>query len=552
MLSKIEKQLNESQRDALITGYLTFVAPNLKDAAGLKIGDQQEQVTVEDLYEYLLIDPKVGDEVQTSRVAQAIASVQEYMTRIINGVEPGFQAVEPSVVKAWRETENQYAIWAASIDVQNYPENYISPTTRLEKSHYFKELETKLNQNQLDPDRVQNAALAYLNDFEAVSNLTVLSGYINQDDLSQAIYYFIGRTTTKPYRYYWRQMDLKKNRKDYQAKPVTPNCWSDWQPINLPLSGDNVLEHTVRPVFYNDRLFVAWVERDPTPQKGEDNKNTKKHAYRVVFGYKRYDGSWTAPNSTTLATRQDDDPVDGNDMQEFERAALMVDEKDSSFKLSDINLLATTDYSIDPAGVTESNPYGRLMLSVFVRNFISGSDKEKNVPDVYGYLYCDSAFNRRELMPLLKKQLFTSFKDKTDTKTLQYGIYQEEYVIEKVEPYGEHEEAPDGYNIHCSSRDDLGDWWKKISGLVETETGSTSRVYMKDSQTMRIEMALTDDFLNDFEFTRQETTLDSNTGYGFCRPGGYAGVTIRYHDNDSYTFEDTVFKYNPVLFSGGG
>ncbi|MCG1041750.1 insecticidal toxin complex protein TccB [Mycetohabitans sp. B8] len=554
MLSTIEKQLNESQRDALITGYLTFVAPNLKDANGQILDGQQ--VTVEDLYEYLLIDPKVGDEVQTSRVAQAIASVQEYMTRIINGVEPGFQAVKSSVVNVWRETDNQYAIWAASVDVQNYPENYISPTTRLEKSHYFKELETTLNQNQLDPDRVQNAALAYLNEFEAVSNLTVLSGYINQDDLSQAIYYFIGRTTTKPYRYYWRQMDLSKNRKDCQAKPVTPNCWSDWQPINLPLSGDNVLEHTVRPVFYNNRLFVAWVERDPTPQKGKDNENTKKHAYRVVFGYKRYDGSWTAPNSTTLATHQDGDKVNGNDKHESERIALVVDEavdeNGESVQLRDINLLATTDHSIDPGGATESNPYGRLMLGVFVRNFIIENDTEKNVPDVYGYLYCDSAFNRRELMPLLKSQLFASFKDKTDTKTLQYGIYQEKYVIEKVEPYGEEEEAPDGNNIHCSSPDDLGDWWKKISDLVATETGPTSRVYMKDSQTMCIEMALEGDFLNDFEFNGQETTSGSSTGYGFCRPNGKAGVTIRYNDNDLYTFENTAFRYDVNLFGLGG
>lgn len=52
MLSTMEKQLNESQRDALVTGYMNFVAPTLK-------GVDSQPVTVEDLYEYLLIRPEV-------------------------------------------------------------------------------------------------------------------------------------------------------------------------------------------------------------------------------------------------------------------------------------------------------------------------------------------------------------------------------------------------------------------------------------------------------------------------------------------------------------
>jgi len=169
MLSTIEKQLNESQRDALVAGYMKFVGPGLNNVNGATL-------TIEDLYEYLLLDPEVSDEVMTSRVASAIASVQEYYTRIVNGSEPGFQPVVPSDVNSWRDNDNQYAVWAAGVDVQNYAENYISPATRLEKSHYFTDLETTLNQNQLDPDRVQNAALTYLNQFEQGSDVFVVSG----------------------------------------------------------------------------------------------------------------------------------------------------------------------------------------------------------------------------------------------------------------------------------------------------------------------------------------------------------------------------------------
>lgn len=546
MLSAMEKQLNESQRDALVTGYMKFVAPTLKN-----VGTQP--LTTEDLYEYLLLDPEVADEVKTSRVASAIASVQQYMTRIVNGAEPGFQAVDASAVKSWRDNDNQYAIWASGADVQNYAENYISPTTRLEKSHYFEDLETTLNQNQLDPDRVQDAALAYLNQFEAVSNLYVLSGFINQEDLSQATYYFIGRTTTKPYRYYWRAMDLLKNRLDFKGNPVTPNCWSDWQPINLPLAGDTVLEHTVRPVFYNDRLYVAWVERDPAPLKaGSDD--TTKHLYRVNFGYKRFDDSWTAPNSTSLMTHQAGDLTDKDVAQELERSALTIDESTTS-NLRDVNLLATTDHSIDPTSQTESNPYGRLMLGVFVRNFTEEEGEKKNVPDVYGYQYCDSAFNSHQLLPLIKAELFASFRNQDDTtNTLQYAVYKQKYVITNVEPYDENASPPDGAgHIHGSDPSDVsyeGKWWERIADLQNTDSGSTSRVYMKDPLTMRVEMALNADFMNDFEFGEEETNSGGNSGFGFCRPDDSWGVTIRYHNNDCYSLQNTALKYKPSWFGG--
>ncbi|WP_338926613.1 insecticidal toxin complex protein TccB [Mycetohabitans endofungorum] len=548
MLSTIEKQLNESQRDALITGYLTFVAPNLTDATGLKVGDQQEQVTVEDLYEYLLIDPKVGDEVQTSRVAQAIASVQEYMTRIVNGAEPGVQAIS-ATVNAWRDNDSQYALWAAGIDVGNYPENYISPTTRLEKSHYFKELETTLNQNQLDPDRVQDAALAYLNEFEAVSNLYILNGYINPESSGgkpsyysgETTYYFIGRTTTKPYQYYWRQMDLRKNGSDFANRAVFPDCWSDWQKVNLPLSGDMVLEHTVRPVFYNNRLYVAWVERDPTQLKGDNGESTKQHAYSVKFGYKRYDDSWTAPNSTVLMKI-------GEDGKEQEIGnSLMIDETDSKNSPQAVNLLATVDFSIDSGkesdGPADSNPYGRLMLGVFVRN-----SEKKNAPDIYGYQYCDSAFNHCTLGEFTRELLFasfvdqynpTGFVDQDNTKsTLQLPVYDKQYVITEVE-----EETDD-------DPEDTG-WNSKIADLRKVDTGE-SYVRIMNQRNLSVEMRLRDSFTNDYVFKESDQGKDGGSGCGFCRSDGAWDVTIRYHDKDYYTFEkDTVIAYKPNWFGKG-
>ncbi|WP_156437542.1 MULTISPECIES: neuraminidase-like domain-containing protein [Burkholderia] len=532
MLSAMEKQLNESQRDALVTGYMRFVAPNLQ-------GVGSNPLTIEDLYEFLLLDPLIADEVTTSRVASVIASVQMYMTRIVNGSEPGFAAVDSPVAKSWRDDENQYSIWAAGAEVQNYPENYISPITRLEKSHYFEDLETALNQARLDPDHVQDAALSYLNQFEAVSNLKILSGYIQGRDFARASYYFIGRTTTKPYQYYWRQLDLDKNREDSPGKPVTPNCWSDWQAISLPLASDAVLEHTVRPVFYNDRLYVAWVERNATSLKDvKDNKNEDvldMHEYVINFGYKRFDDSWTAPNNIPLMTRVTTDEGD------VLRSSLEIRDADAGSEFRAVNLLATSDFSVDPGQGGDGNPYGRLMLAVFV-NKSDGNDGINN-PDTYGYIYCDSAFNVHDLGGMAKEALFKSYRDVVgDKNSLQFSVYNKAYVVKGVENKDHKDENNTG-------------WWKRIFDLESSDHGSKSCVYVIDGSTVRVEMGIKEEFSNIYEFSKEETEniehgawSDLFVPIGFCRANGDSGVTIRSLGDGAYVFDDAAILYDVTRY----
>jgi hypothetical protein len=76
MNSALEISLNQAKRDALLSYYLTYVIPERglgTLAASIK--------TADDLYEYLLLDPQVSGQVTTSRIAEAIASVQLYIHR---------------------------------------------------------------------------------------------------------------------------------------------------------------------------------------------------------------------------------------------------------------------------------------------------------------------------------------------------------------------------------------------------------------------------------------------------------------------------------------
>lgn len=369
----LARQLNESRRDALLTYYEGYVAPGLM---GEPIASD------EDVYQYLLVDTDVSEDVNTSQVAQAISSLQQYLYRIALNQEPGLKPMEPADLEEWRDTDSQYAIWSAGQQISDYPENYISPLTRQNKSRFFTELENKLNQNQLDPDRVQDAVLTYLNEFEDVSDLEVINGYCDQLEVDKAKYFFIGRTAEQPYRYYWRMMDLSKNGSSEKHPIITPNCWNDWQPVDLPLSADSVLSHTIRPVYFNNRLYVTWAERNPTPKKKDDGTNSNIHRYTVHYAYLRFDNTWAAPAIGDLQGAKD-----GTTFEYLADKALEIDEgPDSSDFAKTVDTVAHVD--INRSSMDMSRTEGNLFIGLF-RFDDNQSGIDKFAPRAF--VYCDTS-----------------------------------------------------------------------------------------------------------------------------------------------------------------
>ncbi|MCG1041002.1 hypothetical protein KQH52_16375, partial [Mycetohabitans sp. B7] len=306
---QVASQHSETLRDALVAYYLRGgVAPD-------------HVKTVDDLYEYLLIDTQVSSEVMTSEVAQAIASLQQYINSVMLHLEPGHDTpLEAYDIESWTKNENRYALWAANQQLQDYPENYIDPTLRLGKTTLFKELETEISQNKLNDDTVQQAVAKYLNKFEEVSNLKVISGYADGPDPTDCTYYFIGEKNISPKEYYWRSMDIRKRN---SLNQVSPTAWSEWKKIDMPVSGNSKSDTSdsksvpseimcVQPVVMGRRLYVVWVEYTPRqeikvkesqaegaePQKvAKPAERSNKEKISVMLIYKKYDGRWSAPHT---------------------------------------------------------------------------------------------------------------------------------------------------------------------------------------------------------------------------------------------------------------
>ncbi|MCF5632243.1 hypothetical protein GIV53_23740, partial [Pseudomonas syringae] len=249
----------------------------------------------EGLYQYLLLDNLNGPQVMTSRVAEAIVSLQTFIQRTLSAAESqgtvDKAAVTGQFFTDWERYNQRYSTWAGAAKLVYYPENYVDPTVRLGQSGMMNTMLQTLGQAQLNTDTVGDAFNTYLNSFEEVANLRVISGYHDNLDVHEGKTYFIGTNQSEVREFYWRSADEGRRSEDGQ---LAANGWTDWRKIECAAQpwGD-----CIRPVIYKSRLYLCWLERkDVTPSKTyRALDNTGVFEYAINISYLRYDGNWTSP-----------------------------------------------------------------------------------------------------------------------------------------------------------------------------------------------------------------------------------------------------------------
>ncbi|WP_434679939.1 toxin [Pseudomonas sp. R1-18] len=402
MSKSIESQLHESFRDALIAYYLGEVVPHSPLLGSL--GLDRRLKTANDLYEFFLIDNQVTHQVDTSYVASAISSIQQFINGALMGMEPGYELLQPTEARflEWRDRNSQYPIWAANMQLALYPETFISPALRLKKSGYFGKLENDINQNKISIDTTQDAVKSYLASFEEVANLTVINGYIDSERFAEGKYYFIGKSRAENI-YYWRTVDMnerayKEGTEGPKYDNPTPGAWSDWKRAEIGVNA-NTLERTIRPVFFNNRLFLTWVDRihvadeiectlpagTINPGAGEipiipakPPTTTAAPKIQLLFNisYKKYDDSWSAPLIY----------MDVTTLNSFTRAGKTVDLE------KDLSTVAVFDISASPES---------LFIAMYAGETLVGGDTDGSTSD-YAFLetaFVDKSFNTTRAFP---------------------------------------------------------------------------------------------------------------------------------------------------------
>jgi hypothetical protein len=161
----IVSDLNEARRDMLL-GYTVWLLQKT----------YSEITSPERLYQYLLIDVEMCGCDTTSYVAQGISAVQLYMQRCRLMLEPGVTDLS-NIPDIWWEWMSAYRVWEANRKIFLYPENYLDPALRQDRTPQFTELVDALMQTDINANSVATAYQGYFDSFSRISQLTRATAY---------------------------------------------------------------------------------------------------------------------------------------------------------------------------------------------------------------------------------------------------------------------------------------------------------------------------------------------------------------------------------------
>lgn len=259
------------------------------------------------LWSWLLIDNQISAQIKTTRIAEAIASVQLYVNHALIGREEGVVneiKAKPFFSNDWDIFNKRYSTWAGVSQLVYYPENYIDPTMRTGQTDMMDEMLQSLSQSQLSSDKVEDTFKTYMTRFEAIANLNIVSGYHDSISDQNGITYIIGCSSIGDY--YWRSVDIGK----LTDGKLPANAWMEWKKITAPVSPVNNL---VRPVIYQSRLYLVWIESRETATI-INNTTTNSVGYLLKYAHIQHDGTWSAP--ATLSEEKGILPLDQVEIEE--------------------------------------------------------------------------------------------------------------------------------------------------------------------------------------------------------------------------------------------
>jgi len=272
---KASDTLRGARRDALVA----YLLPRL----GLSDADA--------LFERLLIDVATDPVVGTSRIKQAISSVQLFVQRILLNLDP---QAKPDVIDspnwAWMSA---YRVWEANRRILLYPENWIEPELRDDKSPFFTEFESALLQDDVTDSSVERALLDYLGKLDTVARLDVVTLCV-QDSFESGepydtVVHVFGRTRNSPEAYYYRR---------YTLDHVGVASWSSWEKVPVDVRGS-----LVAAAIFHRRLFLFWAQTARKPKPVEGNATAPKDPeliQEISLSWSEYrDGAWS-PKSTSV------------------------------------------------------------------------------------------------------------------------------------------------------------------------------------------------------------------------------------------------------------
>lgn len=303
LAGNLSNTIRENQKLALIDYLLG--QPSIRDA-GVEDADG--------LFEHFLIDVQMGACMDTSRIVEANAAIQMFVNRCLLNLESDMsggseKGVSPGAIDRDRwEWMKNYRVWEANRKVFLYPENWLEPEWRNDRSEFFRDLESYLVQNDITDRSVEQAFRDYLASLSEVTNLEVCGMCReNHEDGKLKYLHVFARTRNMPYKFFYRRWNKYGK-------------WSAWEKVQVDIrnveENDKSGVHLI-PVVWKKRLFLFWpefLEAAERPANGSvaealGNKISDlqpKKRWEVKLAWSEYvDGKWSPKQISTEFIKQE-------------------------------------------------------------------------------------------------------------------------------------------------------------------------------------------------------------------------------------------------------
>jgi hypothetical protein len=276
----LEDVLREKRRGALLSHHLA--KKRLRDTYNL--------------YQHFLLDVEMSPCMMTSRTKLAISSVQLFVQRCLMNLEE-WRIPSPEQAVEWKrlwEWMKNYRVWEANRKVFLYPENWIEPELRRDKSPFFKDLENELLMGEMTAELAESAFLNYLEKLNEVARLEICGLYHEKEtnapkgrgETTVSVLHVFARTRGIPKVYYYRRR--------------VDGAWTAWERVEVDIDGDHLI-----PVVFNRRLYLFWpsfIEKTETlkDKEGKEIKDAQGkqktwESWEMQLAFSEYrEGRWSA------------------------------------------------------------------------------------------------------------------------------------------------------------------------------------------------------------------------------------------------------------------
>lgn len=282
-LAPICQNFEERKRDLLSSWLLWELGEDFEDLR-----------TLDDLYEFLLIDVQTAGSVEISPLKLGLNSLQLYVQRCMNNLENGIVC---NIPKAWWSWMSNYREWQVNREVYLYPENYVDPALRKLQSPLFSDLVTQVKQSPVTEESATQAYLNYLNGLKDIANLEIVDSCAwptepfpgSTDKPSYRRLALFGRTKSDPTTYYWRQAIVPYGvETDLDESQI---AWSPWQALGVAINANYIT-----PVRAFGKMFVFWVEQ----LQSASNYDGASYPYitaTIYYAFQKTETEWSSPQT---------------------------------------------------------------------------------------------------------------------------------------------------------------------------------------------------------------------------------------------------------------